>query len=67
MLAGRGNSSTECFIFEGDMMGDDLSLFDRFKRIIAKGQVPQYYVAGNHDLDIDATSDADSFDTFRRE
>ena len=67
MLAGRDNRSTECLIFEGDVMGDDLSLFDRFKRIIAKGQVPQYYVAGNHDLDVDATSDADSFDTFRRE
>lgn len=67
MLTGRDNRPTECLLFEGDVMGDDLSLFDRFKRIIAKGQVPQYHVAGNHDLDFDATSDADSFDTFRRE
>ena len=67
MLAGRDNSKTECLIFEGDIMGDDLSLFPRFKRMMAVGGVPQYFVAGNHDLDFDATSDADSFDTFRRE
>ena len=67
MLAGRDSAATECLIFEGDVMGDDLSLFGRFKRIIAQGRVPQYYVAGNHDLDFDAASDAHSFDTFRRE
>jgi len=67
MLAGRDNATTECLIFEGDVMGDDLSLFGRFKRVIARGRIPQYYVAGNHDLDFDAGSDAHSFDTFRRE
>ncbi len=67
LLATRDNSNTECLIFEGDVMGDDLSLYPRFKRIISVGGVPQYFVGGNHDLDFDATSDADSFDTFRRE
>jgi len=67
MLAARDNSKTECLIFEGDVMGDDLSLYPRFKKIIAVGGVPQYFVAGNHDLDFDAKSDADSLDTFRRE
>jgi len=67
MLTNRDNSKTQCLLFEGDVMGDDLSLYPRFKKIIATGGVPQYYVAGNHDLDFDATSDADSFDTFRRE
>ncbi|MEQ8655200.1 MAG: calcineurin-like phosphoesterase family protein [Kiloniellales bacterium] len=67
LLAGRDNAETECLIFEGDVMGDDLSLYPRFKRIMAVGGVPLYFVAGNHDLDWDATSDADSFDTFRRE
>ena len=43
-------------------MGDDLSLYGRFKRIVAAGGVPQYYVGGNHDLDFDATDDAHSFD-----
>ena len=67
MLAARDNSDTECLIFEGDVMGDDLSLYPRFKQIISVGDTPQYFVAGNHDLDFDAGSDADSFDTFRRE
>ena len=67
MLASRDNSNTECLIFEGDVMGDDLSLYPRFKQIIAVGGVPQYFVGGNHDLDFDAESDQHSFDTFRRE
>ncbi|MEM7498769.1 MAG: calcineurin-like phosphoesterase family protein [Pseudomonadota bacterium] len=67
MLAARDNSATECLIFEGDVMGDDLSLYPRFKAIIAQGGVPQYFVAGNHDLDFDAETDQHSFDTFRRE
>lgn len=67
MLASLDSSETECLIFTGDIMGDDLSLFPRFKEIISIGQVPMYFVGGNHDLDFDATDDADSFDTFRRE
>jgi hypothetical protein len=65
MLAARDNSDTECLLFEGDVMGDDLSLYPRFKEIIAVGDTPQYYVGGNHDLDFDAEEDAHSFDTFR--
>jgi hypothetical protein len=67
MLATRDNSETECLIFEGDVMGDDLSLYPRFKEIISVGGVPQYFVGGNHDLDFDAEDDAHSFDTFRAE
>ncbi len=67
MLVTRDTSGVECLLFEGDIMGDDLSLFGRFKKIVAAGGVPQYYVGGNHDLDWDAEHDAHSFDTFRRE
>ncbi|WP_283638913.1 calcineurin-like phosphoesterase C-terminal domain-containing protein [Marinovum algicola] len=67
LLATADLSSTECLIFAGDVMGDDLSLYPRFKRIIAVGQTPQYWVGGNHDVDFDAETDAHSFDTFRRE
>ena len=67
MLAARDNSNTECLLFEGDVMGDDLSLYPRFQQIIAVGDTPQYYVGGNHDLDFDAEDDQHSFDTFRRE
>ncbi len=67
MLANRPTNDTECLLFEGDIMGDDLSLYPRFKEIVAQGRVPYYLVAGNHDIDFDATSDQHSFDTFRRE
>ena len=67
LLAGRDNSNTECLIFAGDMMGNDLSLFPRFKSVIAVGGIPQYFVGGNHDLDFDADNDQHSFDTFRQE
>lgn len=67
MLAARDNSDTECLLFAGDIMGDDLSLYPRFKEIIAVGDTPQYYAGGNHDVDFDAENDQHSFDTFRRE
>lgn len=67
MLLNRDNSNTECMLFEGDIVGDDLSLYPRVKSVMATGNTPQYYVAGNHDLDWDAEDDAHSFDTFRRE
>lgn len=54
-------------IIEGDVLGDELTMFDRFRDILGAAGVPQYYVAGNHDLDFDATDDKHSFDTFRRE
>ena len=57
----------EAVVIEGDVMGDDLDMFKRFREIVGVAGVPQYYVAGNHDLDFDAESDLDSFDTFRHE
>src|SRR5918999_201144 len=57
----------DALIIEGDVLGDDLSLFPRFKQTVRAAGIPQYYVPGNHDLDFDAPSDAHSFDTLRRE
>ncbi len=54
-------------IIEGDVMGDDLSLYTRFKEVVSAANAPQYYVPGNHDFDFDAPTDANSFDTFKRE
>lgn len=34
MLAARDNSATECLIFEGDVMGDDLSLYPRDRKSV---------------------------------
>lgn len=57
----------EALIVEGDVIGDDLSLYPRFKEVIGSAGVLQYLVPGNHDLDFDAPTDANSFDTFKRE
>ena len=57
----------EAVIVEGDVMGDDLDLYPRFKNTLSLAKAPQYYVAGNHDLDFDAPTDKNSFDTFKRE
>jgi Calcineurin-like phosphoesterase len=57
----------EAVIVEGDVMGDDLSLFPRFKQALSLAKAPQYYVPGNHDVDFDSPTNANSFDTFKRE
>lgn len=51
----------------GDVVGDDLGLFPRFKQVMSIADVPVRAVPGNHDLDFDATDDASSFDTYKRE
>lgn len=66
-LASMDLEQVEGLIVEGDVMGDDLDLFPRFKEIMSIANAPQYYVAGNHDLDFDAENDMHSFDTFKRE
>lgn len=55
----------EAIIIEGDVMGDDLGLMPRFLNNLSAANAPQYLVVGNHDLDFDADTDADSSDTFR--
>jgi len=57
----------EALLIEGDIVGDDLSLYPRFKSVVSAAGVPQYFVPGNHDLDFDVASDDHSYDTFRRE
>ncbi len=54
-------------IIEGDVMGDDLGLFTRYKEVMSVANAPLYLTPGNHDLDFDAETDRNSFDTFKRE
>ncbi|TPV94623.1 MAG: phosphohydrolase [Myxococcales bacterium FL481] len=65
-IVAEGND-VEFIMVEGDVMGDDLGLFPRFKEVMSVTGAPLYMVGGNHDLDFDATDDAHSFDTLRRE
>jgi len=49
----------------GDIVNDDLSLYPAVNRVTAKLGVPWLHVAGNHDLDFDATRDEDALLGFR--
>jgi hypothetical protein len=48
----------------GDIMFDNLSLFDRYEQVMAQISVPIYNVAGNHDRNYDAKDDVHSLETF---
>ncbi len=50
----------------GDIMFDDLSLFESMNTAIAGIGIPWYNVVGNHDLNMDVSSDHESVETFRR-
>ena len=49
----------------GDIVDDDLSLYPAVTAATTSLAVPWLHVAGNHDLDFDATSDEESLLTFR--
>jgi len=49
----------------GDVVNDDLSLYPRLNQVTRMLEVPWLHVAGNHDLDFDATRDEDSLLTYR--
>ena len=50
----------------GDIVGDDLALFDPINKVISKVGIPWYYVLGNHDRNYDAENDELSDETFNR-
>ena len=49
----------------GDVVHDDLSLYPAMNRATARLGLPWLHLAGNHDLDFDATRDEDSLLSFR--
>jgi len=55
----------DCIIYLGDVLGDDLDLLDRLMDTGAVAGVPQWLVHGNHDLDFDAVTPANSADSWR--
>lgn len=50
----------------GDIVGDDLDLFEPLNQTIAHIGIPWHNVLGNHDIDFDAVVDERSDDTFTR-
>nr|WP_295375927.1 calcineurin-like phosphoesterase family protein [Pseudoxanthomonas sp.] len=49
----------------GDIANDDLSLYPAMNQVTARLGVPWLHVAGNHDLDFDASADEASLLSFR--
>ena len=50
----------------GDILFDDLSLFENNNALIALIGIPWYNVIGNHDINFDAVDDRSSDETFER-
>ena len=53
-------------ITTGDIMFDDLSLYGRSNRIVGTLGKPWYCCPGNHDMNLDATGDQYSRETYKR-
>ena len=60
-----GKHRTTLGLTLGDVVNDDLSLYPRLNQVTRRLQVPWLHIAGNHDLDFDATRDEDSLLTYR--
>ncbi len=50
----------------GDLVGDDLSLFEGLNAVQGRVGIPWYNVIGNHDLNFHSPGDAHSDETFER-
>jgi hypothetical protein len=50
----------------GDVMSDDLSLYERYNRVIGQLGIPWHNIAGNHDLNFEAPGRTYCRETFRR-
>lgn len=48
----------------GDLVGDDLTLFNPYTAAVQKVGIPWYNVMGNHDMNFDVTADSLSDETF---
>ena len=50
----------------GDILFDDLSLFERSAALVGQLGIPWYHVPGNHDMNLLAGDDRHSLETFQR-
>ncbi len=59
-------TSAVCGITLGDIMYNDLSLYDRYNSIVSQIGIPFYNVPGNHDENYDSPDDRYALETFKR-
>ena len=50
----------------GDIMFDDLTLYPEYERAVTEMGIPFFQVVGNHDLDLESTTDEASTSTFNK-
>ncbi len=66
IVSALAGTSAKFGLTAGDIMFDDLSLYDRLNRIIGTIGIPWYNVGGNHDLNFEAPGRRYSRETFKR-
>jgi len=59
-------TSAVCGITLGDIMYDDLSLYDRYNQVVSQIGIPFYNVPGNHDENYDSPDDQYALETFKQ-
>lgn len=59
-------TSAVCGIVLGDIMYDNLSLYEYYCQVLGQAGIPFYHVPGNHDMNYDATDDQHSLETYKR-
>ena len=64
-LAARTDYAGCGALFIGDVVGDDLSIFEQTRELTAMLNGPARFLPGNHDLDFDALDGEHEFDTYR--
>lgn len=64
-LAARDDYTGCGALFIGDIVGDDLALFERTRELVSELNGPVRFLPGNHDLDFDAPTAEHSLDTYR--
>jgi C terminal of Calcineurin-like phosphoesterase/Calcineurin-like phosphoesterase len=53
-------------INHGDVVGDDLSLFERYLELVSSTGVPWHHCPGNHDMNLDSPDGDHAFETWKR-
>jgi len=61
-----GTTNSDFILVLGDIMYDDLSLYDRYNQLMATLNRPVYNVYGNHDINFDADGNEFARETFKR-
>jgi hypothetical protein len=66
ILVGMIGSGAAFAINHGDVVADDLSLYPRYLELLRATGLTWHHCPGNHDLNLDAASDAQARDTWKR-